>query len=363
MSHLKLVNVNKYYGKTKVLHDINIELQGNPFVVFVGPSGCGKSTLLRIIAGLEKVTSGDILIDDAVVTEDPPVDRDVSMVFQSYALYPQMTVADNMSFGLRMANVDAALIAEKVSAAAQQLQLDLLLQRKPKDLSGGQRQRVAIGRSIVRNPKLFLFDEPLSNLDAELRVEMRIRIAQLHKSLGATIIYVTHDQVEAMTLAEKIVVIKEGRIEQIGSPIELYERPCNQFVAGFIGSPKMNFIQTYVTKADSHQSHLQLTNATEIIVEHGMNALKKNDEVILGIRPEHIHIQRTSAQDIQLDAQIDFQEILGALSFLYCNTQQLKHLTVQQLGYGHTQQGDSVSLYFSNKGCHLFDSKSGKTLQ
>jgi len=243
MANVELKNAYKRYGDVEVIRGVDLKLNSGDFVVFVGPSGCGKSTLLRMVAGLEEVSEGEIHIADRDVTHVEAVDRGIAMVFQSYALYPHMSVAENMGFGLRMNGVDKAEVDKKVMAAAKTLQLDQLLDRKPKNLSGGQRQRVAIGRAIVRNPDVFLFDEPLSNLDAELRVEMRLQIARLHHSMGATMIYVTHDQVEAMTMADKIVVLRAGIVEQMGSPLELYHHPENLFVAGFIGSPRMNFIE------------------------------------------------------------------------------------------------------------------------
>src|SRR6478752_8998347 len=247
MGWLKLSNVGKAFDGTVVLEDINLEIADGEFLVFVGPSGCGKSTLLRIIAGLEETTGGEIAIDGHVVNGVAPARRGVAMVFQSYALYPHMTVRENMSFSLRLAKLDAAEIDARVQAAARKLHIDHLLDKKPRVLSGGQRQRVAIGRAIVRKPKVFLFDEPLSNLDAALRVQMRIELARLHDELAATMIYVTHDQVEAMTMADKIVVLQGGVVEQTGSPLELYHHPRNLFVAGFIGSPKMNFLPATVT--------------------------------------------------------------------------------------------------------------------
>ena len=241
MAELSLKNIHKSFGDTKVIHGVDLEVEAGEFTVFVGPSGCGKSTLLRMIAGLEGVTSGSVAIGGTEVTHSDPSDRGVTMVFQSYALYPHMSVYDNMAFSLKMNGAGAAEIDSRVRKAADVLGLHDLLERKPKALSGGQRQRVAIGRSIVREPKIFLFDEPLSNLDAELRVQMRLEIAKLHQDLGATMIYVTHDQVEAMTLADKIVILRDGLIEQVGAPQELYADPDNMFVGGFIGSPKMNF--------------------------------------------------------------------------------------------------------------------------
>ena len=247
MSGVILQNVVKSFGKTDVIHGVDINIQEGEFCVLVGPSGCGKSTILRMIAGLENATGGEILIGSEDVTKTDPADRGVAMVFQTYALYPHMTVAENIGFGLPMNGVPKSVIQQKVSETSRILKLEALLDRKPKSLSGGQRQRVAIGRAIIRDPKVFLFDEPLSNLDAELRVEMRVELSRLHKEIGATMIYVTHDQVEAMTMADKIVVLRDGRVEQIGTPMDLYSNPCNRFVASFIGSPSMNFFTAEVS--------------------------------------------------------------------------------------------------------------------
>ncbi|MDG1450254.1 MAG: sn-glycerol-3-phosphate ABC transporter ATP-binding protein UgpC [Ascidiaceihabitans sp.] len=271
MANVRLTNLNKNYGSVEVLKNIDLEIKSGEFCVFVGPSGCGKSTLLRSIAGLEDVTSGDVHIGDDRVNDMRPKDRGISMVFQSYALFPHKTVYENIAYGLRIAKVPKKELEEKVAEAARALKLEPLLQRKPANLSGGQRQRVAIGRSIVRNPRVFLFDEPLSNLDAALRVTMRTEIGQLHSRLDATMIYVTHDQVEAMTLADKIVVLRDGIIEQVGTPVDLYERPDNTFVAQFIGSPKMNLF------------------TSEDLTEKGKKCLPDAD-TLLGMRPEHMRV-------------------------------------------------------------------------
>ena len=365
MAHLRLENITKNFGTTKVLQNVSLDFNGNQFVVFVGPSGCGKSTLLRTIAGLEEVTDGAIYIDGEDVTSAPPVDRDISMVFQSYALYPQMTVEENMSFGLKVAKVAKKEADDKVTHASQMLQLGEYLKRKPKELSGGQRQRVAIGRCIVRNPKIFLFDEPLSNLDAELRVEMRIQISQLHKRLNSTMIYVTHDQVEAMTLADKVVVLRDGQVEQVGSPIELYENPDNIFVAGFIGSPKMNFVDALIRKVTSTSVEVQLQDE-ELLCIQGRNSdgLEENQSVVLGIRPEAIHVQSNAqlSGDLVINATINYLEVLGSLSYLYCNTQNITNLVVQQLGYGSVKQGDQVRLSIASDKCYLFDAKTGAAI-
>ncbi|MDD7286205.1 MAG: sn-glycerol-3-phosphate ABC transporter ATP-binding protein UgpC, partial [Succinivibrio sp.] len=258
MASIQLRNVTKAYGKVVTLKNINLTIEDGELAVFVGPSGCGKSTMLRMIAGLEEITDGELLIDNEVVNDVTPADRGVAMVFQSYALYPHMTVAENMAYSLKIHKVPKDEIEKEVLNVAKALQIEHLLDRKPKQLSGGQRQRVAIGRAIVRKPKVFTFDEPLSNLDAELRVEMRLHIARMHHDMKTTMVYVTHDQVEAMTLADKIVVMNFGKVEQVGAPMDLYYNPCNRFVAGFIGSPKMNFIPTKITSVEDGFVHINL---------------------------------------------------------------------------------------------------------
>jgi multiple sugar transport system ATP-binding protein len=279
---------HKTFGKTEVLRGIDLDIEDGEFCVFVGPSGCGKSTLLRLVAGLEDVSSGELLIDDQEVTRLAPSKRGVAIVFQSYALYPHMNVYDNMAFGLTLAKQDKAEIQKRVHHAAKLLQIDTLLDRLPKELSGGQRQRVAIGRAITRNPKVFLFDEPLSNLDAALRVQTRIEIANLHKRLATTMIYVTHDQVEAMTLADKIVVLNAGKVAQVGSSLELYHRPADLFVAGFIGSPKMNFLSATLVRTTPTTATVALADGSEIDVAVRAGEAKPGASVTLGIRPEHV---------------------------------------------------------------------------
>src|SRR5689334_10310099 len=302
MACVELRNVGKDFGPTKVIRDVSLVIEQGEFAVFVGPSGCGKSTLLRMIAGLEETSEGDVLIGDRNVTDEEPADRGVAMVFQSYALYPHMTVADNMSFGLRMAHRPKEEIANKVGRAAKILQLEDYLQRKPAQLSGGQRQRVAIGRAIVRDPKVFLFDEPLSNLDAELRVQMRVELAKLHRVLGNTMIYVTHDQTEALTMADRIVVLRSGRIEQIGTPQNLYQDPDNAFVAGFIGSPRMNFLTAIVQPGGRLAvGGIEVDNPTRVALEPGR-------VLQLGVRPEHLE----ESNGYGLDASVEFVEMLGS---------------------------------------------------
>ncbi len=289
MASIELRNVTKAYGKVVTLKNINLRIEDGELAVFVGPSGCGKSTMLRMIAGLEEITEGELLIDNEVVNDVTPADRGVAMVFQSYALYPHMTVAENMAYSLKIHKVPKNVIDEEVKSVAKALQIEHLLDRKPKQLSGGQRQRVAIGRAIVRKPKVFTFDEPLSNLDAELRVEMRLHIARMHHDMKTTMVYVTHDQIEAMTLADKIVVMNFGKVEQVGTPMDLYYNPCNKFVAGFIGSPKMNFIPTTISKVGEKSVHVVLDNQ-DIEIPALTEGVNVGDKVTVGIRPEYISI-------------------------------------------------------------------------
>src|SRR3954453_21590150 len=292
MATVTLRNIRKKYGDVEIIKGVDLDVADREFVVFVGPSGCGKSTLLRMIAGLESITDGDLLIDGVKANDIGPADRGLAMVFQTYALYPHMTVADNMGFSLRRAGGSKEERSRKVNHAANILQLEPLLKRKPKELSGGQRQRVAIGRAIVREPRVFLFDEPLSNLDAALRVQMRIELAKLHESLNATMIYVTHDQVEAMTMADKIVVLRAGVIEQVGSPLELYHHPANLFVAGFIGSPKMNMLPVRVIEANGAGTTVARPSGEPGIIPVGGTA-QPGEQVTLGIRPESLRVGDT----------------------------------------------------------------------
>ncbi|RUV42444.1 MAG: sn-glycerol-3-phosphate ABC transporter ATP-binding protein UgpC [Mesorhizobium sp.] len=319
MAAVTLTNVVKRFGTFEVVHGANIDITDGEFVVFVGPSGCGKSTLLRMVAGLEDISGGEIAIGGKVVNDVEPADRGIAMVFQSYALYPHMTVEQNLSFGLRMNGNPKADTERRVKRAAEILCIDELMQRRPKQLSGGQRQRVAIGRAIVREPQVFLFDEPLSNLDAELRVQMRVEISRLHKELGVTMIYVTHDQTEAMTLADRIVVLKAGNVEQIGAPLDLYDDPANRFVAGFIGSPKMNFIAAKVVDLSNSAATVELVN-------HGGARLRKplcgplpapGAEVVLGVRPEHFF--EAGEGDCDISVKADVAEHLGSVSYVYAD--------------------------------------------
>jgi len=327
---VELRNVNKEYDGTLIIKNANLKIKNGEFVVFVGPSGCGKSTLMRSIAGLEEITSGDILINDEIITDAPPAKRGVAMVFQSYALYPHMSVYDNMAFSLKLAKVDKVEIANKIKKTAESLQMTELLDRLPKNLSGGQRQRVAIGRAIIREPKVFLFDEPLSNLDANLRANTRIEIAKLHNLLKTTMLYVTHDQVEAMTLADKIVVLNKGIIMQVGSPDDLYLRPDNMFVAGFIGSPKMNFIE--ISKNIEAKNILKKLDSRQNI-RH------------LGIRSEHLFLVKE--EESLLSGIVDLAENLGEYILYYVRLEDGNIITVKS--------NDNVFMSFNNENLHLFD--------
>ena len=358
MADVSLSGVNKSFGPVAVLHDINLEVKNGEFVVFVGPSGCGKSTLLRIIAGLEKVTSGEIKIGGKRVNEVPPAERKIAMVFQSYALYPHMTVYRNMAFGLKFTGADKAEVDKRVRRAAETLQLTPYLLRKPRDLSGGQRQRVAIGRAIVRDPAVFLFDEPLSNLDAALRINTRIEIAKLHRELAATTIYVTHDQVEAMTLATKIVVINQGRIEQIGAPLDLYHRPANLFVAGFIGSPKMNFVKAKVVRTAAGAVTVAADVGGEATLPYAPGTAKPGDLVTVGVRPEHM--VEAAAAGLPLSGTVDAVEHLGESSFIHMHLDDGSILTVRTPGDSPAVVGARLTAAAPLTATHLFDA-SGKT--
>ena len=352
MATLQLKDIHKSYGDVQIIKGVNLGIDDREFCVFVGPSGCGKSTLLRMIAGLEEITAGDLTIDGQRVNDVPPSDRGLAMVFQSYALYPHMSVEDNMGFSLRLAGVPKEERRKKVGEAAKVLHLDQLLARKPKELSGGQRQRVAIGRAIVRKPKVFLFDEPLSNLDAALRVQMRIELARLHDELKATMIYVTHDQVEAMTMADKIVVLQAGVIEQAGSPLELYHHPRNLFVAGFIGSPKMNFMPAKVTAADGTGATVKLGSGSSITVPVQPGRLKAGDAVTLGVRPEHLR----PADAGELQGEVMVVERLGGETFLYTQLAAgSEMLVIQTDGEIPTRVHDKIAVKLSPATCHLFD--------
>jgi multiple sugar transport system ATP-binding protein len=354
MSNVQLRNIRKWYGNVEILHGVDLDISHGEFVVFVGPSGCGKSTLLRVIAGLERITSGELLIGDRVVNDRSPAERGIAMVFQSYALYPHMTVYKNMAFGLKFAGVPKHAVDERVRRAARSLQLEHLLERLPRQLSGGQRQRVAIGRAIVRNPNVFLFDEPLSNLDAALRVQTRLEIAKLHQQLAATIIYVTHDQVEAMTLADRIVVLNAGQVEQVGTPLELYHRPANLFVAGFIGSPKMNLIKGTVGTVDADTLTVTLPGAQRATVQVDLRGAAPSVEITLGLRPEHLVESQTGA--IRLEGMVEVVERLGEASYLYMRLPDDTALTVRADGHSRTRAGDRIVVSAEADAAHLFDS-------
>ena len=346
MASLKISKATKKYDKVQVIHGIDLEIEDGEFCVFVGPSGCGKSTLLRMISGLEEVTTGQIHIGDKDVTSMHPADRGIAMVFQSYALYPHMTVRENMGFGLKMTKVPSDEINKKVNDAASILHLEDYLDRKPKTLSGGQRQRVAIGRSIVRGPEVFLFDEPLSNLDAELRVEMRVEISRLHRELGTTIVYVTHDQVEAMTLADKIVVLKEGLIQQVGRPLELYEDPQNIFVAGFIGSPTINFLKGSIVDSKLIIPDLE---SSKIKVSKAINP--SMSELIVGLRPQHLKLIKTG------DLEVEFTEALGDISYVYLKTSSGERVVVESREEKLPLTGSKVGIEANTTSALFFDPK------
>jgi lactose/L-arabinose transport system ATP-binding protein len=345
-----LTDIRKNFGSLEVIHGIDLDIAEGSFVVFVGPSGCGKSTLLRMIAGLEDVTDGEIEIKGRNVTDLDPSDRGIAMVFQSYALYPHMSVRENLAFGLKMARTEATEIDMRVKAASSILKIDHLLERRPGQLSGGQRQRVAIGRAIVRKPDVFLFDEPLSNLDAELRVSMRIEIARLHRELGNTMIYVTHDQTEAMTLADKIVVLRDGRIEQTGTPREVYEDPANIFVAGFIGSPRMNLLQaTWDSDGAIRLGAHRLSSAIKA------DNLLPGDKLTFGIRPEHLTLCAGGAET--LPAKVDFSEYLGGTQYLYCQLEDGQSVTVEYRSSAPIVAGEPVHLGCSPADRRFFDAE------
>ncbi|GAB3265533.1 ABC transporter ATP-binding protein [Chitinimonas naiadis] len=353
MSEVVLRGIRKSFGDIETLHGIDLNIKDGEFVVFVGPSGCGKSTLLRTIAGLEDITAGDLLIDGERCNDVPPSKRGVAMVFQSYALYPHMTVAENMAFGLKLAGVDKKEMATAVDRAAKILQIEHLLERKPKALSGGQRQRVAIGRAIVRKPNVFLFDEPLSNLDAALRVQTRREITKLHRELSTTMIYVTHDQVEAMTLADRIVVLNAGNVEQVGSPLELYHHPRNLFVAGFIGSPKMNFIEAKLAVIGEAVATVQLADGSSVQVAVDARSGQVGDKVTLGIRPEHFSFAEGSNN---VNGQVVAAEHLGEATMFYLQVPgAIEHLVVRADAEHTAEAGETISIGLPQARCHLFN--------
>lgn len=356
MTGVILNQVKKNFGDISVIHGIDLSIDDGEFAVFVGPSGCGKSTLLRMIAGLEDTSDGTIQIGQRDVTNVEPAERGIAMVFQSYALYPHMTVEQNMSFGLRMAKAPKEEIRKRVDEASKILRLNDYLDRTPKQLSGGQRQRVAIGRAIVRNPEVFLFDEPLSNLDAELRVQMRIEISRLHQEIGATMIYVTHDQVEAMTLADKIVVLRQGNIEQVGAPLDLYDDPDNQFVAGFIGSPKMNFIPGKVSASGNGSVSVSIFNndSNQITLPLNDKSPEIGKQVVLGIRPEHFQMEESENVRIKLKSEVTEQ--LGDVTYVYAIAENGDRITVEKRGDRMVGAGSEIEPAIPLDRVCLFDS-------
>ena len=361
MATLKFNNINKIYdNKVQAVFDFNLDVRDKEFIVFVGPSGCGKSTTLRMVAGLEEITSGELYINDRLVNDIAPKDRDIAMVFQSYALYPHMTVYDNMAFGLKLRKIPKEEIEKRVNEAAAILGLEPYLNRRPKALSGGQRQRVALGRAIVRSPKVFLMDEPLSNLDAKLRVQMRSEIAKIHERVGATTIYVTHDQTEAMTMATRIVVMKDGYIQQIGSPKEVYNYPANIFVGGFIGSPAMNFLRgkyidgKFVIEADKTQRRIEIELSEEL--KKNIKGYE-NEEVVLGIRPEDIYVDGPIAEKYPgatTEVECDVVELLGheLIVYGYMNGQRI---IVKTSATHDIQVHDKINFTFDMSRVHFFD--------
>jgi multiple sugar transport system ATP-binding protein len=350
MADVQLRDVQKRYGSQAVIHGVSLDLRHREFIVFVGPSGCGKSTLLRMVAGLERISGGEILIGGRRVNDTPPGDRGVAMVFQNYALYPHMTAAENMAFGLQNIGTPRAEITERVTTAAKTLQIEHLLKRRPAEMSGGQRQRIAIGRAIVRRPDVFLFDEPLSNLDAALRVQMRVELVQLHQRLDATSIYVTHDQVEAMTMADRIVVFRDGRIEQVGSPLEVYRTPANTFVAGFIGAPKMNLLETRVVTTSPGRVEVALPGGRAEVAANG-STLTAGAPVTFGVRPEHL---RPTAGEGIFRGQVRALERLGRETLLHVTGADGATLIATDAGDSPVRMGDTVTLALEPGSGRLF---------
>jgi len=346
MATIELKSVRKSFGKTEVIHGVDIDIANRELIVIVGPSGCGKSTLLRMVAGLETVTSGEVFIDGKRVNELEPMDRNIAMVFQNYALYPHMSVFDNMAYGLKIAGTPKAEIKERVETTAKLLELEPFLARKPRELSGGQRQRVAMGRAIVRKPAVFLFDEPLSNLDAKLRVQMRLEIKGLQKELGVTSLYVTHDQVEAMTLADRMVVMNAGVAEQIGTPLEVYQNPATMFVAGFIGSPPMNFLP-----AGALTQGLENDRLLNGLAKHSAGS----SALTIGVRPEHLAF--CDAETARLSGEVRYAEVLGAESLVHLALAEGRLLTVRQSGSAATPEaGETSFVRFDDADVRIFDS-------
>ena len=348
MANLELRSVVKRFGAVEVIHGVDLKIDDGEFTVFVGPSGCGKSTLLRMIAGLEPVSAGEVYIGDELVNDIPAAKRGLAMVFQSYALYPHMSVRKNLSFGLETMGAPKAEIGKRVAQAAEILQIDQLLERRPGQLSGGQRQRVAIGRAIVREPRIFLFDEPLSNLDAELRVQMRVEINKLHRRLGATMIFVTHDQVEAMTLADRIVVLRAGIIEQVGTPLDLYNHPANLFVAGFIGSPRMNFLAAEA----GGDGRIRGKSGFDLAVPSGVEL--RPGKVTFGVRPEHLVL--ADPTNALVSGQVQIAEHLGGETFVYVALPSGETVTVEIRGQAAVKPGETVGIDVQGGAWHVFDS-------
>lgn len=354
MANVSIRDLTKSYdGKQNVLAGLNLDIRDGEFCVLVGPSGCGKSTLLRMLCGLEDITGGELAIGGDIVNHLPPARRGIAMVFQSYALYPHMNVYKNMAFGLKVAGSDKADIDERIRHAAGILKIDHLLDRLPRELSGGQRQRVAIGRAIVRKPRLFLFDEPLSNLDAALRVQTRLEIAKLHKQLAATIVYVTHDQVEAMTLGDKIVVMHDGHIQQAGSPLELYQHPENLFVAGFIGSPKMNFLTGVVSAVHDQGLRIGIAGGQQISADVAPGNTRAGDKVTIGLRAEHLH--EGTAGTEQFTARVNLVEHLGEANFIYATLSGGQDIVVRGDGNRTVRIGEDIALSAPGSASHVFD--------
>ncbi|MCB2295582.1 sn-glycerol-3-phosphate ABC transporter ATP-binding protein UgpC [Clostridium algoriphilum] len=368
MSNLSLRHLNKVYtGNVTAVKDFNLEIEDKEFIVFVGPSGCGKSTTLRMIAGLEDISQGEIYIGDKLVNNVAPKDRDIAMVFQNYALYPHMTVYDNMAFALKLRKIPKNEIKQKVTGVAKVLDIEDLLQRKPKALSGGQRQRVALGRAIVRNPKVFLMDEPLSNLDAKLRAQMRTEISKLHHKLQTTFIYVTHDQTEAMTMGTRIVVMKNGLIQQVDTPRMIYEHPVNMFVAGFIGSPQMNFIEVKVL-VQNGEVVLAFNNEIIILPKDKAKIIKEksyiNKSVIMGIRPENIEDRSDFIEehkDAVIEAQVEVTELMGAETYIYMKNEDT-NIVARVNGSSPAKAGDKIKMALDASKIHIFDKKTENTI-
>lgn len=356
MTSLHLQSVKKSYEQVNVIHGIDLTINSGEFVVFVGPSGCGKSTLLRMIAGLEEISDGKLLIEGADMTHQPATERGIAMVFQSYALYPNMTVRGNLAYPLEVMKRPKTEIAQAIAQTAERLHLTELLDRLPRALSGGQRQRVAIGRAIIRHPRIFLFDEPLSNLDAELRLQMRIEIARLHASLGNTMIYVTHDQLEAMTLADRIVVLRQGRIEQVGAPLELYHDPDNLFVAGFIGSPKMNFLPAEVAAIAPGEVQLRVPSLGLHALTMKIDAAcQEGQKVTLGVRPEHFQPASSASVPLSFSAPLSFSEMLGHTNYLYLDVGLERLLVIEERNVASHEMGEPVRYQLDAGSCLLFD--------